>query len=169
MGWSQDVEVLTGPRRFGADGGRADQALADGVGADRGGQAARNAADRTVKRQFAYGGIAGDGVRRDGAHGDHECQYDREVVVAALLGQVGRREVYGEVLEGQAEPDGVKRAADALTAFRHRLVGQPDDGEGGRARGDANLHLNRTRLDANECQRGYLPVHGLLPCQTSMV
>ena len=75
--------------------------------------------------------IAGDGVGRDRLHGDHHGEHDRQVELAAFLGQVGGREVHRDVLVGHAEADGVQRVAHALAALGHRLVGQPDDDEGG--------------------------------------
>ena len=125
----QHGHVLVRPGRLGPAGRRADQPLAHGVGADRRRQRTRHGADRGIERQLADGSIALDGVGRDGAHRHHHGERDRQVEVAALLGQVGGREVDRDVLEGQAEADGVQRVAHALAALRHRLVGQADDGE----------------------------------------
>ena len=121
---SSSAQAASGPQARGAD-----QALAHGVGADGRRQRARHAADRGVERQLADGRIALDGVGRDGAHGHHHGERDRQVEVAALLGQVGGRQVDRDVLEGQAEADGVQRVAHALAALGHGLVGQADDGE----------------------------------------
>jgi hypothetical protein len=155
----QDVDVLAGPGGFRAARGRTDQPLADGVGADGGRKRPGHGADRAVERQLADGGEAGDGVGRDRLHRDHHGEQDRQVELAALLGQVGRRQVHGDVLEGHAEPDSVQGVADALAAFRDGLVGQPDDHECLLAGRDAHLHLDRTGLDADERERGNMPVH----------
>jgi hypothetical protein len=109
--------------------------------------------------ELADRGVAGDRVGRDGLHGDHHGEHDRQVELAALLRQVGGREVHRHVAVGHAETDGVQRVTHALAAFGHRLVGQPDDDERGLARRDAHLHLDRARLDADESERGDLAVH----------
>jgi hypothetical protein len=53
----------------------------------------------------------------------------------------------------------MQRIAHAFAALRHGLVGQTDNGEGMRAGADAHLHLDGARLDADEGERGNLPVH----------
>jgi len=53
----------------------------------------------------------------------------------------------------------VERIAHALAALGYRLVGQADDGEHVLAAGDAHLHLDGLRLDADEGDGGNLPVH----------
>ena len=49
--------------------------------------------------------------------------------VSALLGQVGRSQIDRNVLEGQAQAQGMQRIAHALSALGHGLVGQPDNGK----------------------------------------
>ena len=83
----QHGHVLVRPGRLRAAGGGADQALAHGVGADGGGQSARHAADRGIERQLADRRVALDGVGRDGAHGHHHGERNRQVEVAAFLGE----------------------------------------------------------------------------------
>ena len=123
------------------------------------GSAPGTAADRGVERQLADGRIALDGVGRDGAHGHHHGERNRQIEVAALLGQVGGGQVDRDVLEGQAQADGVQRIAHALAALGHGLVGQADDGQHVLARADAHLHLDRPRLDADEGDGRDLAVH----------
>ncbi len=122
-------------------------------------QRAGHGADRAVERQFADRRVAGDRVGRDRLHRHHHGEQDRQVELAAFLRQVGRRQVHRHVLVGQAEADGVQRVAHALGAFGHRLVGQSDDDEGVPAGRDAHLHLDGAGLDADESERGNLPVH----------
>ena len=155
----EDVDVFARPGRFGTGRLRADEALAHRVGADGGRQRAGNGADRTVERQFTDGGVGRDGVGRDGLHRRHHRQHDREIEMAAFLRQVGRREIDGDVLKGQAKADRVQGVADALAAFGDRLVGQADDGERCGARRDANLDLDGARLDTDKRERGDLAVH----------
>ena len=92
------------------------------------GQRARHGPDRAIERQLADGGETFDGVGRDGAHRHHHGQRNRQVEMAAFLGQVGGREVDRDVLVGKPEADRVQRIADPLAALGHRLVRQPDDG-----------------------------------------
>ena len=87
------------------------------------------------------------------------AKQDRQVELAAFLGQVGRRQVHRDVLVGHAEADGVQRVAHALAAFRHRLIRQAHDDECLLPGRDAHLHLDGSRLDADERQGGDLTVH----------
>ena len=64
---------------------------------------------------------------RHGADGGHEAERDRQIVVAAFLGQVGGGEVDGDAACRQSEPGGDQRRAYPLPGFRHRFVGQADD------------------------------------------
>jgi hypothetical protein len=83
----QHRHLFVRPGRLRPAGGWADQALAHGIGADGGRQSTRHAADRGIEGQLADGGKAFDGVGRDGAHGHHHGERNRQVEVAALLGQ----------------------------------------------------------------------------------
>ena len=56
--------------------------------------------------------------------------------------------------ERQREAGGDQRRAHALARFRHGLVGQPDDMEGGKARRHLHLHVDGARLDALERHGG---------------
>ena len=142
---------------------RADQALAERVRADRRGKRAGDRGDRAVKRKLAEHAIALDGVRRDGADRHHQPERDGKIVVAAFLGQVGRREIDGDALWRQREADGVQRAAHPLAALGHGLVGEADNGEGGEPRPDLHLHIDGTRLDALEGDGGDPREHRLKP------
>ena len=120
---------------------------------------ARHRSDRSVERELADRGVAGDRVGRNRLHCDHHGEHDRQVELAAFLWQVGGREVHRHVAVGHAEADRVQRVARALAAFRDRPVGQADDHERGLSRRDADLHLDWARLDADERERGDLAVH----------
>ena len=133
----QNVDVLTGPRGLRAACGRTDEPFSHRVGADRGRQRARHRPDGAVERQFPDGRVARDRVGRDRLHGDHHGEHDRQVELAAFLGQVGGSEVHRHVPVGHAEADGVQGVAHALAAFGDRLIGQPDDDERGLPRRDA--------------------------------
>ena len=159
----EHVDRIARPGRLRTTVGRADEALAHRVGADRRRQRAGDAADRAVEREFAERREAGNRIRRDRAHRRHQGERDGEVVVAALLRQVGGRQIDSQVLERQPQADRMQRVTDALPALRDRLVGQPDDGEGLRPRRDPYLHLDRPGFDADERHRGDMPIHALPP------
>src|SRR5208337_2934756 len=82
----ENVEIGRGPGRLGSAGGRADEALAVGVGGNRRRQDARDRGDRSIERQFADDHVALKRVVRDGADRRHDAERDRQVVMAALLG-----------------------------------------------------------------------------------
>ena len=73
--------------------------------------------------------------------------------MTALFRQVGGSEIDGDALGRQREPDGVQRPAHPLAAFRHGLVRESDNGEGGEPRPDLDLHVDGARLDALESDR----------------
>ncbi len=68
--------------------------------------------------------------------------------MAAFLGQIGGREIDGDAARRQRQAGGDQRRAHALLGFRHRLVGQADDVEGGQAGRDLHLHVDGAGLDA---------------------
>ncbi len=70
--------------------------------------------------------------------------------MAALLQQIGRREIDQHPARRQREAHRGERRADPLARLAHRLVGQADDQEGGQPAGDLHLHFDRHRLDARE-------------------
>ena len=70
-----------------------------------------------------------DRVLRHRAHDRQQAERDRQVEMAAFLGQIGGRKVDGDPLRRQGQAHGEQRGAHAFAAFRHRLVGQADDGE----------------------------------------
>ena len=133
---------------------RADQALAARIRSDGGRQHAGDRRDRTVKAEFAQHGEAGQRIMRDGADRRHQPERDRQIVMAALLGQVGGREIDGDAAGRQSEPRGDQRRAHPLARFRNRLIRQADDGEGGHARRNLHLHVDRAHLDALERNGG---------------
>ncbi|MET3968838.1 hypothetical protein ABID62_004921 [Bradyrhizobium sp. S3.9.1] len=142
-----DLDVRACPRRFRAAGRRTDQALLAHIGADRGGKHAGYRRDRAVKTELAENGKTGQGIRRYRADRRHQPELDRQVVMAALLGQVGGREIDDDPPRRQRQPRGDQRRADAFPCLRHRLVRQADDGKGGQAGRDLHLHVDRAGLD----------------------
>ena len=144
---------------------RADQPLAERVRADRRGQRAGDRRDRAVERKLAEHAVAFDGVMGHGPDRRHQPERDGKIVMAAFLRQVGGSEIDGDALWRQREADGVQRAAHPLAALGHRLVGEADDGEGGKPRPDLHLHIDGTRLDALKGDGGNPREHHKAPVQ----
>ena len=122
--------VEASPRGLAAAHRGADHAAPRRAGSDRRRQHAGNAAERAVERQLAQHDVARDAFARHHAHRRQQAERDRQVVVAALLGEVGRREVDGDALRRQRKAQRAEGRAHALAAFADRLVGQADHGEG---------------------------------------
>ncbi len=91
---------------------------------------------------------------RNGADRRHQPERDWQVVVAAFLRQIGRREIDGDTARRQREPRGYQRRAYPLARFGDSLVRQADDIEGDDARGDLHLDVHGADLDALKCHRG---------------
>lgn len=142
-----DLDVWAGPGRFGAAGRRADQPFLAHIGADGGGKNAGHGRDRAVEAKLAEHGEAGQRIRRDRADRRHQAERDRQVVMAALLGQVGRRQIDDDPARRQRQTRGDQRRAHPLARLRHRLVRQADDGERRQARRNLHLHVDRAGLD----------------------
>ena len=100
---------------------------------------------------------------RNGADRGHEPERDRQIVVAAFLRQVGRRQIDGDAARRQRQPRGDQRRAHPLARFGHGLVGQANDGEGRHAGRDLHLHVDGPDLDAFERDRGD-PLDHVHPC-----
>ena len=150
----EHVEVAPGPGRLRSGGGRADEPEPPGTGRHGGRQHAADRRDAAVEGEFAEDAVAGERVGRDRADRRHDAQRDRQVEVRAFLGKIRRSEIHRDALGGQCQSGGDQRAADPLARFRHRLVGQTDDGEDHGARDDLDLHVHRPRLDALEGHGG---------------
>jgi hypothetical protein len=95
------------PCRLGPTRCRADQPLAESVGPDRRRQRAGDRRDRSVEGKLAQHAEALDRVAGDGADGRHQSKRDGKIVMAALLGKIGGREIDGDALGRQPEPDRV--------------------------------------------------------------
>ena len=115
----------------------------------------RPSSPSTVKPAMASGGMRADR--------GHQAERDRQVVMAAFLGQVGGREIDGDAAGRQRQAGGDQRRAHPLLGFRHRLVGQADDVEGRQAGRDLHLHVDGAGLDALERHGGDALDHGDAP------
>ncbi len=125
----EDLDVAAEPGRLAAARRGADQAEVARRRGDRGRQHARDRQHRAIERELAERQVALHRIRRHGAHADQQAERDRQVEMAALLGEIGRREVDRDALGRQAEAHRAERAPDPLARFGDRLVGQPDHGE----------------------------------------
>ena len=93
-------------------------------------------------------------VGRDRADRRHHAERDRQVVVAALLRQVGGREVDGDAARPAAR--GPRRSAPrapARATSATALSARPTMVKAGSAGRDLHLHVDRPRLDALERDR----------------
>ncbi len=88
-------------------------------------------------------------VMGNGADRGHQAKRDRQVVMAALLGQIGGREVDRDPSRRQGEPGSDHRRAHSLARLRNRLVGKADDGEGRHAGRDLYLETGLTSMPSN--------------------
>jgi hypothetical protein len=138
------------PGRLAALTGGADEAKVARRRADRRRQHTRDRVQRTVEVQLPKRRVALHLIARQHVHRREHGERDRQVVVAALLQQVGGREIDEQAARRQGQAHRRERRAHPLPRLPHRLVGQADDEEGGQPGGDLHLHLDRHRLDARE-------------------
>ena len=141
------------PGRLAAVGLRADGAATGGRGADRRRQHPGNRQQRAVEAELPEHGEGVHRVAGHRPHADQQAERDGQVEVAALLQQIGRRQVDGDALGRQRQAQGAQRRAHPLARFGHRLVGQADHGECRQPRGDMHLDVDVARLDAVKCDR----------------
>ena len=116
-----------------------------------------------IQPQLAQRQIAIERILGNGADRRHDAQRNGQVVMAALLGQVGRRQIDGNALGRQADAGGKERGAYPLARFLDRFVGQPDQDEIGIARRDLHLDVDRNGLDARKCYSGDTGDHAHSP------
>lgn len=114
-----------------------------------------------INRVPAEHDIAGQHVARNGAERCHQAERDRQVVMAALLGQVGRRQVHRHLLRRHRQAGGMQCGLHPFSALGHGLVRQPDDLHADLARRDHHLDIDRHGLDALESHRAN-PRHHLV-------
>ena len=91
-----DLDFGARPRGFGSAPRRADQSFATRVGADGGRKDSGDGGNRAVKSEFAEHGETGKRVVRNGADRRHQAERDRQIVVAAFLRQIRRRQIDGD-------------------------------------------------------------------------
>ncbi len=130
------------------------------VGGNGGRQHAGDRGDRPIQRQFAQHEVGGEHVAGNGPDRRHDAERDRQVVVAAFLWQVGRRQVDRDALGRHGEAGGEQGGADAFARLADRLVPKADDGEDDVAARDLHLHIDGSRLDPLERDRRHPHNHG---------
>ena len=148
-----DFDLGARPGRFRPARRRAHQAFVARIGADGGGQHAGDRRDRAIEAELAEHGKTRQRIVRDGADRGHQAKRDRQIVVAAFLGQVGWRQIDGDAARRQREARGGQCRAHPLARFGDRLVGQADDVERRQPRRDLHLDIDRPDLDALERNR----------------
>ena len=151
---------IAGPGRLAALGNGADQAALAGAGVDGRRQDAGDRRQRSVEGQLAERRVAGDLVRRHHPLAASRPKRDGQVEVAALLGQIGGRQVDRDALGRQGQAYGGQGGAHPLAALGDRLVGQADDGEGRQSGRHLHLDVDVEDLNAVEGHRVDARDHG---------
>ena len=146
VGRRDDLDVAR-PGRLGALRGRADETHLARRGVEGGEEHAGRGNDAPVEAHLADRDEVRQRFAVDGADRGQKAKRDREVVVRAFLGQVGRGEVDGDDLRRKRETDRGEGGANAFAAFRDGLVGKADHGKARQARGQLHLDLDGTRLE----------------------
>jgi hypothetical protein len=149
-----DLDIRARPGRFRAAGRGTDQAFVARIGADRGRQCASHRRDRSIEAQFAEHRKAIERIRRDRTDRGHQAERDRQIVMAAFLGQIGRREVDRDPPRRQRQPRGDQRRAHPLAGFGDGLVRQSDNGKRRQPKCDLHLHVDAAGLDALKSHGG---------------
>jgi hypothetical protein len=162
-GSGNDLHLRARPGGLGAAGGRADEAFAARIGANRRRQYARDRGDRAVEPELAQHGEARERIRRNGADRSHQAEGDGEIVVTAFLREVCGREVDGDAARRQRQAGGNQRCAHPLTRLRHGLVRQTDDIERREPWRHLHLDIDGAGLDTLERHRRDPLDHGS-PC-----
>ncbi len=143
-----DLDIGARPGGLRAARRRTDQAFLARIRPDRGRQYTGDGGDRAIEPELAEYGKAVECIRRDRADRSHQAERDRQIVMAAFLRQVGRREVDDDPARRQRQPRGDQRRAHPFPRLRHRLVRKTHDRKRRQAGRDLHLHVDRPRLDA---------------------
>ena len=114
---------------------------------DRLGEGAADRTNGAVEREFPRDHPPGQRLSRQDAFGAQHRQGDRQVEKGAVLPQIGRREVDGDLPAGEGESGVAHGGTDPVVAFPDRASGEPDDGVGGQPVGDVGLDFHGNRVD----------------------
>ena len=147
------------PARLGALRRRADEARARLARMERGDQHAGARHHPAIERQLADRDPVAQLLGVGDAHRREQGEGDRQVIVRAVLGQVGGREVHRDALGRQGKAHGGERGLHALAALAHGLVRQADDVEARQPRRDLTLHLDLAGHEPQVGDRSHLRDH----------
>ncbi len=147
---SQDGRALAGPGRFRPAGLRDDDAHAHGRGGHGGGQRPGHRHDGAVEAELADRRPGLQAVMGNDPQQAHDGQGDGQVVVTALLGQVGGGQVDHDPPGRQGQAQAREGGPHPLAALGNRLVAQPDQHEGDLAARELRLDLDPARFHALE-------------------
>jgi hypothetical protein len=104
--WTDDIDLITRPGGFGTASPGADEAKAPGIGGNRRRQRAGHGAQGPVEAHLADHHIAVEEILRQHTQGGEHRQGNGQVIVAALLGEIGGREIDSQPFAGQRQADG---------------------------------------------------------------
>lgn len=155
---------LARPAGFAALRGGADQPLVLARCANRREQHAWRCGDPSVEAKLSNGDIVRQSLGVGRPDGGEQARCNRQVVMRPFFGKVRRRQIDGDDLGREREPDRAKRGANPLAAFGDRLVGKADDGEARKPRRELDLHFDRAGFEAEISDSsdggGHLPAPG---------
>ncbi len=137
-------------RGLGCVRGRQHQRAPGTCGRKRCGEHPAHRAQAAVQRELAAQLQAGELPLGHLARGGEDADRDREVEAPALLGQVGRRQVYGNAALGKLELRRLDRRTHTIARLAHLGVGEADEVELGQAVAEMDLDRDRRRLDPVE-------------------
>ena len=149
-----------GPGRLAAVVLRADHAAARRRPGNRRGQHPGYGKQGAVEAELAEHGEFRHRVGRRHPHGDQQAERDGQVEMAALLEQIGGRQINRDALGRQGQAEGAEGGAHPLAGLGDRLIGQADHREGRQAGGDMDLNIHIARLDAVKGDRVDMGDHG---------
>ena len=152
-GRRENFHLRARPGRFRSAGCRANETVVARISGNRGRQCTGDRRQRAVEPELADYGEAAHGVGRDRADRGHESERDRQIVMAAFLRQIGRRQIDRDAFGRQRQARSDQRRAHAVARFGDGLVGKTDEIEGGKSRRDLHLHVHGPSLDALEGHR----------------
>lgn len=155
----QYVDVIAGPGGLRATGPGTNEAKVAGIGGNGGRQCAGDCPQGAIEPHLANHQIAVEKVLGQHTQGRQHCKRDRQVIVAAFLGQIGGREIDGQPFPRQREAHGKECRSHPLAALHHRLVGEAHDIELNLARQKLRLDIDRHSLDALEGDRRCMRRH----------
>ncbi len=114
----------------------------------REGQGAGHFPDRSVQAQFPHNQVPVEPRQIPLSGGRDDPQRDREVIAAAILVHIRRRQIDDDLLAGNMEPQRLERGDCAQKAFFDGDICQADQMNPD-PRGDVHLDRHRDRFDAD--------------------